>query len=37
MSGNSLSDRRREPEVARYVEEVVVDETDDEELGLFYS
>lgn len=30
MSGN-----KREPEVVRYVEEVVVDENDDEVLGLF--
>ena len=35
VGGNSLSSRRREPEVAKYVEEVVVDETDDEVLGLF--
>lgn len=34
VSGNSLSGRRREPEVAKHAEEVVVDEMD-EVLGFF--
>ena len=35
MSGNNRSGQKREPEVAKYVEEVVVEQTDDYEA--FYS